>query len=88
MLGVRFFSTHRDLTDVFTLQDEITRKVVAAIEPKLLEAEAMRSQSRSSEDLGAWDLVMQANSVIWRMTMGDVNSAIAILRTATERYPD
>ncbi|MGB8896439.1 MAG: hypothetical protein WCD13_19340, partial [Pseudolabrys sp.] len=29
-----------DLTDFFALQDEITKKVVAAIEPKLLEAEA------------------------------------------------
>jgi TolB-like protein/Flp pilus assembly protein TadD len=44
-----------ELTDVFALQDEITRKVVAVIEPKLLEAEAMRSQSRSAENLGAWD---------------------------------
>ena len=35
-----------DLTDIFTLQDEITKKVVAAIEPKLLEAEGIRSQSR------------------------------------------
>ena len=33
-----------DLTDVFALQDEITKKVVAAIEPKLLEAEGIRSQ--------------------------------------------
>jgi len=45
-----------ELTDVFALQDEITRRVVAAIEPKLLEAEAMRSQSRSAENLGAWDM--------------------------------
>lgn len=30
------------LADVFALQDEITRKVVAAIEPKLLEAEGVR----------------------------------------------
>jgi hypothetical protein len=37
-----------DLTDVFALQDEITKKVVAAIEPKLLEAEGVRSQGRSS----------------------------------------
>jgi adenylate cyclase len=41
-----------DLTDVFALQDEITKKVVAAIEPRLLEAEAVRSQNRSPEDLG------------------------------------
>jgi adenylate cyclase len=32
-----------DLTDVFALQDEITKKVVAAIEPRLLEAEGLRS---------------------------------------------
>jgi TolB-like protein len=30
----------RDLIDIFALQDEITKNVVAAIEPKLLEAEA------------------------------------------------
>jgi adenylate cyclase len=77
-----------ELADVFELQDEITRKVVGAIEPKLLEAEAMRSQARSPEDLGAWDLVMQANSVFWRMTTTDVGTAIAILRKATEQYPD
>jgi TolB-like protein/class 3 adenylate cyclase/tetratricopeptide (TPR) repeat protein len=77
-----------ELTDVFELQDEITRKVVAAIEPKLLEAEAARSQARSSEDLGAWDLVMQASSVFWRITKADVDSAIDLLRTATQRYPD
>jgi adenylate cyclase len=77
-----------ELTDVFELQDEITRKVVAAIEPKLLEAEAARSHARSPEDMGAWDLVMQANSVFWRMTRADVDATIAILRKAVQRYPD
>ena len=77
-----------DLTDVFALQDEITRKVVAAIEPKLLEAEGIRSQSRSPEDLGAWDMVIQANSLFWRLTTAEREAAIAILRRAVERYPD
>jgi tetratricopeptide (TPR) repeat protein len=77
-----------ELTDVFELQDDITKKVVAAIEPKLIEAEALRSQNRSPEDVGAWDLVMQANSRLWRQTKGDIDSAIALLTKATERYPD
>jgi TolB-like protein/Flp pilus assembly protein TadD len=77
-----------DLTDVFALQDEITRKVVAAIEPKLLEAEGIRSQKRSAEDLDAWDMVIQANSLFWRLTKADGDAAIAILRRAVERYPD
>ncbi len=77
-----------DLTDIFALQDEITTKVVAAIEPRLLEAEGVRSQSRSPEDLGAWDMVIQANSLFWRLTKGEGEAAIAILRQAVERYPD
>ena len=77
-----------ELTDIFELQDEITKKVVAAIEPKLLEAEALLSQSRSPEDLGAWDMVIQANSLFWRLTTAERKAAIAILRQAVERYPD
>jgi adenylate cyclase len=77
-----------ELTDVFALQDEITRKAIAAIEPSLLEAEGLRSQHRSPEDLDAWDMVMRANSQFWRLTKGDSETAIAILRRAVERYPD
>ena len=77
-----------DLTDIFALQDEITRKVVAAIEPKLLAAEGIRSQSRSTEDLGAWDIVMQATSLFWRLTKTEGEAAIAMLKQAVERYPD
>jgi TolB-like protein len=77
-----------DLTDVFALQDEITRKVVAAIEPKLLEAEGIRSQKRSSEDLDAWDMVMQANSLFWRLTKTEGEAAIVTLKKAVELHPD
>jgi TolB-like protein/tetratricopeptide (TPR) repeat protein len=76
-----------DLTDVFVLQDEITMKVVAAIEPKLLEAEGLRSQQRSADDLGAWDMVMQANSLFWRVSKPEGEGAIALLKRAVERYP-
>jgi adenylate cyclase len=77
-----------DLTDIFELQDEITKKVVAVIEPRLLEAEGIRSQSRSTEDIGAWDMVMQANSVLWRLNKTEGEAAIALLNQAVERYPD
>ena len=77
-----------DLTDIFTLQDEITKKVVAAIEPKLLEAEGIRSQSRSSEDLGAWEMVIHANSLFWRLTKTESLAAIATLKRVVERHPE
>ncbi len=77
-----------EMTDVFTLQDEITMKVVAAIEPKLLEAEGVRSQSRSSDDLDAWDMVIRANSLFWRLTTSEIDAAISILKQAVERFPN
>jgi adenylate cyclase len=77
-----------DLTDVFALQDDITRKVVAAIEPRLLEAEGIRSQSRSPEDIDAWDMVIHANSLFWRLTKPEGEAAIAMLKRAIERHPE
>jgi len=77
-----------ELTDVFALQDEITKKVVAAIEPRLLEAEGLRSQSRSPEELGAWDRVIRANSLFWRLTKNETEHAIEMLQRAVERYPE
>jgi adenylate cyclase len=77
-----------DLSDIFALQDEITHKVVAAIEPKLLQAEAVRSQNRSPEDFGAWDMVMHANSLFWRLNKPDGEAAVAMLRRAVAQYPD
>jgi adenylate cyclase len=77
-----------DLTDIFAVQDEITKKVIAAIEPRLLEAEGIRSQSRSTEDLGAWEIVMHANSLFWRLTKTEGEAAIAMLKQAVERYPN
>ncbi len=57
-----------ELTDIFEVQDEITRSVTAAIEPKLLAAEGARVESRSDEDLNAWDQVARALSHFWKLT--------------------
>jgi TolB-like protein len=47
------------LSDVFTVQDEITQSVAGAIEPELLRTEGLRATRRRNEQLGAWDLVRQ-----------------------------
>ncbi|MEE8226339.1 MAG: tetratricopeptide repeat protein [Kiloniellales bacterium] len=81
-------SYDRDLTDIFELQDEITQSVCAAIEPKLVAAEAIRSEKRSAGDLDAWDLVMRALAHFWKMTTAQSETAIQMLREAVERHPD
>ena len=78
----------RDLTDIFALQDEITASVTAAIEPKLLAAEGLRAETRSTEDLDAWDLVARALSHFWKLTAAESATAIGILRQAVQRHPD
>ena len=52
-----------DLEDIFDLQDEITERVVAAIEPELYAAEQVRSQSKPPDSLDAWECVIRALSL-------------------------
>ncbi len=77
-----------ELTDIFDLQDQITAKVVGALGARLMEAEGVRSHSRSAENLGAWDMVTRANFLFWRLTKTDSESAIALLQEAVKHYPD
>jgi tetratricopeptide (TPR) repeat protein len=53
-----------------------------------LEAEAIRSEARSPEDLGAWDLVARALSHFWKLTEVESKIAITILRQATHDHPN
>jgi TolB-like protein/cytochrome c-type biogenesis protein CcmH/NrfG len=78
----------RELGDIFAVQDEITRNVVAAIEPRLMAAEGVRALSRSPDDLGAWERVARAQTHVWRLTRADYETAIGGLTQAVAAYPD
>jgi TolB-like protein/cytochrome c-type biogenesis protein CcmH/NrfG len=78
----------RELGDIFAVQDEITRNVVAAIEPRLMAAEGGRALSRSADDLGAWERVARAQTHVWRLTRADHATAIEGLTQAVDAWPD
>jgi TolB-like protein/Flp pilus assembly protein TadD len=78
----------RELGDIFAIQDEITSSVVASIQPRLLAAEGVRAFSRSSDDLGAWELVARAQTHVWRLNRTDHEAAIEALHRAVDAYPD
>lgn len=78
----------RKFGDLFAVQDEITSSVAAAIEPRLLAAEGLRALSRSSADLGAWELVARAQTHFWRLTRVDYEAAVGPLEQAVRSYPD
>ncbi len=72
----------RNLADVFAVQDEITRAVVAAVEPQLYAAENFRARRKTPDNMDAWDLVMRALSHYWRVTRQDNLVAQALLEKA------
>ena len=88
--GVHIWSEHydRSLADVFTVQDEITQAIVAAIEPQLYAAENFRAQRKAPDSMDAWDLVMRALSHYWRVTRQDNMVAQALLEKAISIDPD
>ncbi len=77
----------RELANVFAVQDEITERIVAAIEPQLYAAESFRAQRKPPGSLDAWDLVMRALSHYWRVTRQDHVVAQALLEKAITLDP-
>jgi adenylate cyclase len=49
----------RDLQDIFAVQDEVTRKIVAALEVKLTEGEQQRLGRAPTENLAAYDYYLR-----------------------------
>lgn len=50
----------RKMQDVFALQDEITERIVAGVEPRLHRAEEIRAVLKRPKDLTAWDHILRA----------------------------
>jgi adenylate cyclase len=77
----------RELTDIFAVQDEITRNVVAAIEPHLYDAESFRDQRRPPDSIDAWGLVVRAIGLISRVGRRQNEEARALLERAIALEP-
>jgi adenylate cyclase len=72
-----------ELADFFALQDQIAESVIAAIEPRLLQAEHERYKSRSPGSLDAWGFVMKAMPYVWTWgSADDMATAEALLGRA------
>jgi adenylate cyclase len=78
----------RDLTDIFTVQDEITSRVAAAIEPALSRAERRRGAAKSSEHMSAWDYCQRGFWHLNKLTGTEGAAAYGLFRTALALDPD
>jgi TolB-like protein/Flp pilus assembly protein TadD len=82
--GSHIWAEHydRELGDVFTIQDEITNAIVAAIEPQIYAAENFHARRKQPASLDAWDLLMRGLSHYWRVTRQDHLMAQTLLAQA------
>jgi len=78
----------RELADIFAVQDEITERVVATIEPELYAAEHFRSQRKSPERLDAWECVIRALSYLSQSTPTAIAEAEALCWQAAAVAPN
>jgi adenylate cyclase len=56
----------RDLKDIFAVQDEITKKIITAMQVKLTEGEQARSVAKGTNNLEAYLKCLQANEYLSR----------------------
>jgi adenylate cyclase len=59
----------RNLEDIFAVQDEITKKIITAMEVKLTEGEQARTAARSTNNLEAYLKCLQANEYVNRINI-------------------
>jgi adenylate cyclase len=78
----------RNLEDIFSLQDEITRAIAAAVEPELANVERERSRLKSPDSLNAWDWYQRGLWHMYQDTKAGNAEALRQLKRAIEMHPD
>ncbi len=66
----------RELEDIFTVQDEVTQAIIAAIAPEIGDVERERSQRKPPESLDAWDIYQRGLAAYHSSTEVGLTSAI------------
>ncbi len=77
----------RELTDVFDIQDDVTRNVAAALGPVLTEAEHELVRRKRPEDMQAWDRCLHGSWHFNQIGAAESDLAIACFRRAIEQDP-
>ncbi len=72
----------RELADIFDLQDEITQEIVTALQVELTEGEQARLRRRQTNDIGAWERYVRAQTLLRRFNKQDNLAARALLEEA------
>ena len=78
----------REITDIFSLQDQITRLIAVTMQPELAKAEGQRSLAKPPKDLRAWDYVQRGLFAYWKYTIEANKTAQEFFEEAIRVDPD
>ena len=87
--GVHLWADRFDgaLEDVFDLQDQVTTSVVAAIAPRLEQAEVARAKRKPTESLDAYDYYLRGIESLHQLTQDSLGEALRLFHKAIELDP-
>lgn len=72
----------RELEDIFAVQDEITQRIVGALQPEIGAAERERARRKSPDSLDAWALYHQGIHHLYQYSKADNAEARRLFRKA------
>ena len=75
----------RSATDIFAVQDEVTRAVIVALKGKVLAANTRNASTTATTDAQAYDLYLQGRFFQTKRTTDDVTRAIGLFKQAIAR---
>jgi len=77
----------RELTDIFAVQDEVTREIVSALAVRLTEGEQRRIMRRGTDNLEAYDYYLRGRQLQGRRSKDGNEEARPLLERAIELDP-
>jgi TolB-like protein/class 3 adenylate cyclase/cytochrome c-type biogenesis protein CcmH/NrfG len=77
----------RDLSDIFAVQDELTKEIVSALALKLTDDERRRLSRRGTDNVEAYDLFLRGRELIWLHTQTATYEGRKLLERATALDP-
>ena len=78
----------RPASDIFAVQDEIIRKIIAELDVRLSEGEQSRRWRAQTDDPEAYDLYLRGRAQRLKQSRDGILAAIPLLKSALSRDPD
>jgi adenylate cyclase len=77
----------RDLVDIFQLQDEITRSVVATLQAEILILEGSLAERATTSDIQVWSLSKKAWKLFYALSRDSLTQARELAQSMVKAYP-